>query len=81
MHEDCVLYVNRSLVRLVSMLLVSLPLPTILADHQELDLLPEKIAVTVPCVFWKIAHLLHVRVAELVLARCDCVLRYFFVKY
>ena len=41
---------------------------------QELDLLPEKTSITVPFVFGQIARLLHVRVAELATARCNCVL-------
>ena len=42
--EDSVLYVNHALVRLVSILLMSLPLSDSLADLQELDLLAAKIA-------------------------------------
>ena len=59
-------------------------LPSVLckkAGLQELDLLPEKIALTVPFVYGKIAHLLRVRVAELASARCNCVLRYFLPKH
>ena len=61
LHQDSVRYVHLVFFRLVSRLLMLLPLPKFLADPQELDLLPEKIAITVPLVFEKIAHLLHVR--------------------
>ena len=81
MHVDSALPVNHVLVRLVSILLMSLPLPTFLADLQELHLIPEKIAKTVPFLFGKIAHLLHVQVDELAPARCTCVLRYFLPKF
>ena len=74
MHVDFVLYINHVLVRLVSILLLSLPLPKILFDLQELDWFPERIEITVPCVLGKVAHQLHVRVAELASARCGCVL-------
>ena len=60
---------------------MSLPLPTCLADLQELDLRPEKIAITDLFVSQKIAHLLHVRVAELACARSYCVLRFFSPTY
>ena len=81
-HEDSVRYVNHVLVCLVSTLLVSLPLPKCLADLQELDLLLERIAITVTiCVGVKIAHLLRVRVAELAPARCNGVLHYFLPQY
>ena len=81
MHEDSVLYVDNVLVRLVSILLMSLPLPKFLADLQELYLLPENTAITIPFVFGRIAHLLHVRVAELASARCNCVLGYVLPMY
>ena len=69
MHEDQVQFVNRILARIVSILLLSLPLPKFLADLQELPFLAEKLAITVPFVSGKIAHLLHVRVTELASAR------------
>ena len=65
MLEDTVLQVSHILARLVSTLLMSLPLPNFLADLRELDLLPEKIQTTVLSVFEKIAHLRHVRAVEL----------------
>ena len=80
-HEDSVLYVIHVLIRLASILLLSLPLPKFLADLQELDLLPERIAVKNVFVFGKIVHLLHVRVAGLASARCNCVLRCFLPQY
>ena len=46
--EDWVLYVNRTLADLVSKLMRSVPSPSFLADIQELDLPPEKIAKTDP---------------------------------
>ena len=79
--EDSVLYVSRVLVRLVSILLISLPLPKFLADLEELDLLLEKIVITTPFVLRKIAHLLHVRVAELASAHHRCALRDSLPKY
>ena len=45
--EDTVLQVRCILARLVSTLLMSLPLPNFLADLRELDLLPGKIRITV----------------------------------
>ena len=69
------------LVCLASILLSSLPLPKFLVDPQELDLLPERISITVPSVFEKIAHLLLVRVAELASAHYDCAPHYVFPKY
>ena len=57
--ENSVLHVSRTLVRLVSILLMSLPLPKCLADLRELDLHPEKNARTGPFVLDKIAHLRH----------------------
>ena len=75
------LHVNHVLVRLASILLSLLPFSKFLADFQELDLLPERIATTIPSVLGKIARLLHVRVAELASARCNCVLHYFLSKY
>ena len=80
MLEDSVLYVNQVLVRLVSMLLMSLPSPKFLTDLQGLDLLPKKIVITIPFVFGKIARLLLVRVAELASALCNCVLHCFLTK-
>ena len=56
------------LARLVSTLQMSLPLPSFLADFQELNLPLEKIAIAYPFVFVKIERLLLVRVAEL----CIC---------
>ena len=53
MLEDRVRYVHRILARLVSILMMSLPLPKNLSAFQELDLLPEKIAITDPVVFVK----------------------------
>ena len=70
--EDSVLYASRTLAHLAFILLMSLPLPKFLADLQELDLLPEKISITVPSVFEEIAHLLHVRAVELASAHCNC---------
>ena len=64
------------LARLVSTLLMSLPL-NFLADLRELDLLPEKIRITVLYVFEKIAHLRHVRAVELASAYHNCVPRSF----
>ena len=46
-----------------------LPSPIFVADLQEFDLLPEKLAITDPSVFEKIALLLLVRVSELVFGR------------
>ena len=46
--------------------------PKFLADPQELDVLPEKIEKTIPLVFEKIAHLLHVRAVELASAHYHC---------
>ena len=60
---------------------MSLPLPKFLCHFQGLDLLPGRIAMTVPNVFGKIAHLLLVLVAELATARCNCVLHDFLSKY
>ena len=71
--EDSVLYGSRLLVRLVSILLMSLSVTKKIADFQELDLLP--------FVFGKIARLLDVRVAKLASARCNRVLRYSSPKY
>ena len=48
-HEGSVLGVNHALVRLISILLLSLPSPKFLADLQQLDLLPEKMAIAIPC--------------------------------
>ena len=79
--EDSVLYVRRILARLVSILLMSLPLPVVLADLQEIDLLPEKIAITAPFVFRKIAHLLHVRHVEIASVHVYRVPRCFLQKY
>ena len=59
--EDTVLQVRCVLARLVSTLLMSLPLPNFLADLRELDLLPGKIRITVLSVFEKVAHLRHGR--------------------
>ena len=56
--------------RLVSIILMSFPLPIFLAGLQELDLLLEKIEMTVPSVFVKIACLLLLRVAQ----PCVCTL-------
>ena len=72
---------NHVFVRLASILLMLAPLPKLLADLREFDLLPEKIAITVPFFLGEIAHLLHFRVAELALARCNCVRRNFSPKY
>ena len=69
MHEDSVRYVKHVLVRLISILLMLLPLPKFLADLQELDLFRENIAIMVPSVLTNIAHLLHVRAVELASAR------------
>ena len=52
MLENSVLYVNRVRAHLVSILLMSLPFP---------KCLPERIAITVPFVFGKMARLLDVR--------------------
>ena len=60
-QEDSALHVNHVLVRLVSILILS----------QELDLLPEKIAIIGPSVSKKIAHLLYVRAVELASARLN----------
>ena len=81
MIEVSVVFVTHVLVRLASILLMSLPLPKFLTDLQELDLLPERSAVTSVFAFGKIAHLLHVRVTGLASARCNCVLRYFLPQY
>ena len=70
---DSILYGSRILVQLVFVLLMmSLLLPKCLAHRPELDLLPDKIAMTSPVVFGKIAHLLRVRFAELA-KRCNVV--------
>ena len=53
-----------------------LPLPKLLAVSHEPDLLPKRIAITIPFVFGKIAHLLRVRSAKLASARCNCVLHF-----
>ena len=58
-----------------------LTLPSFLADFEELDSSPEKIATTDPFVLVNIARLLLVRVTELASARCDCVLHCFLPKY
>ena len=49
-HEDSVLDVSRILGRLDSILLMSPPLPKFVADVQQVDLLSEIIAMTVPSV-------------------------------
>ena len=49
-----------------------LPLPNCLADPDELDLLPEKIEITVPSFGVKIAHPLLVRAVKLGLAHYNC---------
>ena len=74
-HEDSVRNVNHELVRIVSFILMSLVLPNFTSEFEEFYLPPEKIAMTVPFVFGKVAHLLHVRVAELASEHCNCVLR------
>ena len=81
MLEDSVPYVSRVLARLISIPLMSLPLPFFFAEFQELDLHLKKIAMIVPSVFVNIARLLLVRVAELVSTRCNCVLYCFLPKY
>ena len=48
MLKDSVLYVSRVLAHLASILLMLLPLPNILVDPHEPDLLPEKIEITNP---------------------------------
>ena len=48
---------------------------------RELDMLPEKIEITVPLSFEKIAHLLVVRAGELASARYSCALYGFLSKY
>ena len=75
MLEDSVLNVSRVLAHLASVVLMLIPLPKFLADLQDLDWLPEKIAITVPSVFEKIAHLLLVRAVELVSTHDNCALR------
>ena len=75
-HENWVLYVNHVLVRLSSILLLSLPLPKFLADFQELDLLPERSRDNSSLCLWK-NRASHVRVAELASARCNCVIHCF----
>ena len=77
--EDTVLQVSRFLARLVFTLLMSLPL-NFLADLRELDLLPEKIRITVLSVFEKIARLRHGRAVELESAYQNCVPRSFVAK-
>ena len=78
MLEDSALYVSHVLTRLASILLMSLPSPNCLAYLQELDLLPERIAITSQSVFEKLAHLLHVRAAERVyLLKKNCAQHYF----
>ena len=79
--EYSVLSVSRVVVKLASILLMLLPLPTFIADPQEHELLPVKIEITVPSVFEKLAHLLHVRDVELLSARCCGVLHYFLPKH
>ena len=78
--EGPVLYVSRELAHPVSMLLVLTPLPNVPADLQGLDLLPEKIEISVPSVFEKIAHLLLVRVVELASAPRSSPLHYVLPK-
>ena len=51
-REGSVLGVNHVLVRLVSILLLSLPSPKFLADLQLLHLLPEKMAIAIPLCLW-----------------------------
>ena len=81
MVVDSALYVSFILAHLVSILQMSLPLPKFLADLQELDLLPEKIARTIPSVFGEIAHLHHVRSVELASAIYNCAPHSFLPKY
>ena len=68
MLEDSVLYSSRILARLVSILLMSIPLLNLLADPQELDLRRERISLTVPFVFEKIALNLHLHITSVCLA-------------
>ena len=67
-YDEPVMFVSRVVAHLASILLLPQPLPSFLADPQELDLLPGKIATTVPCVFGKYAHLLLVRAVGFVFA-------------
>ena len=68
--EDSVLSVNRTLARLVSILLMSLPLPSFVADCQELDF----------HLSGEIGRPLLVRVDALAFTRCNCVLHCFLPK-
>ena len=72
--EDSIRCVCPIIGNLASILPMLLPFPI-------LRLLPLKTEITVPFVFRKIFYLLHVRVAELASARCNCVLRYVSPKY
>ena len=79
--EDSVLCVSRVLAHLASALLMLLTLQKILVDLQELDLFLEKIEITIPFVFEKIAHLPHVRAVEHTSANYNCALHFFLPKH
>ena len=55
--DDSVLCVSHTITYLASIHLLLLPLPNVLTDPQELDLLPGKIGITVPSVFLKKSHI------------------------
>ena len=61
MLEDSVLNGSRIVTHLASILLLLHRLPKFLSDPQNLDLLPGKIKITVPCLFEEIVNLyLHI---------------------
>ena len=80
-HEDSTRYVNMYLVNSPPYFYCHFRCQNLLVDLQDIDFLPEKIAITAPLVFGKIAHLVHVRVADLASARYKCVPRYSLPKY
>ena len=73
--------INHVLVRLASILLLEFPLPKFLASFQELDLLPERIAITIPYVFGQSRICSMFELPKLASARCKRVLHYFLPKY
>ena len=75
--QDTFLKVSRKLARLVSMHLMYLQLPKLLAGLQDCENRDDSSL----CLLETIAHLLHVRPVELASAHHNCVHRYFLPRY